>query len=60
MGTECHSPPLRLQHGGHAARRQVDRGAGLRVARAGFAQAGCAEVHVRPEGTARACAAVPL
>ena len=39
---------------------EVDHGAGLRVARAGLAEGGCAEVHIRSARTARARAAVPF
>ena len=37
LGAECDGAALRQQHGRHAARRQVDHRAGLRVARADLA-----------------------
>ena len=39
---------------------QVDYGAGLRVARTGLTEGGCAEVHIRSAWPARARAAVPF
>ena len=60
LGAECHGAALRQQHGGHAARGEVDHRAGLRVARTDLAQAGRAAIHVRAARAARARAAVPL
>ena len=48
LGAERDGASLRLQHGRHAARRQMDHRAGLRLARAGLAADGRAEGSPSP------------
>jgi hypothetical protein len=60
LGAQRDGAALRQQHGRHAARIEVDHGAGLRVARADLAPAGRAAVHVRAARPARARAALPV
>ena len=60
LGAQLHGASLRIQHGGHAAGRQMDYHPGLRIARAGLTTHGRAAIYLWPAWRADAGAALPL